>query len=418
MGWFSSVSGKSEKIAVLVSRAIDMAGGLIFLKLISTHASKADMGSYLLATSIVALLLTVSFSALSQGVLRNISDYRKNGELNKRYTAALLSYLLIAPVYAWLALHLFELLGFGKTISQYIPLITLWIASDALKTLNTSVASAMRQRYLIAAASVLDYTVKLGGIAYCIYGGNLSTSLIIAMMSTSSVVVGLFFILMQKKFLTKSSFSLCLATLKDSAHFAWPMIIWGTFGWAQNMSSRWIIEYHLGVESVATFGVLTTVGSLPVNALFGIVVTYIQPIIYELEARKSGSSLPFLKKTILQITPVLLLLIVISTIFNQQIISLVANEKYKEASKYLPLIVTSVTLSSIGTTLSYFILAQRKGSKLIISNITPGFLCFILGLYLIPKFEIQGAIFTLATSHLALFLLLFYNFKFQTKYQQ
>lgn len=410
MRWFSSVSGKSEKIAVLLGRAIDIAGGLVFLKLISTHASKADMGTYLLATSIVALLLTVSFSALSQGILRNVSDYLKKGELPKRYTAALIGYLIAAPFYAWLALNLINVLGISNALAPYIYLIVIWVVSDALKTLNTSVAAALRQRYLIAAASVLDYSIKLCAIGFCILGDKLNTAMIILIMASASATVCLFFILVQKKLLIKTSFVLCLNTLKESAHFAWPMMIWGAFGWAQNMSSRWIIEYHLGVESVAAFGVLTTVGSLPMNALFGIVVTYIQPIIYEHESRMPGSSLPFLKRVLKRITPVLLAIIIVSLIFHQQIISLVSNEKYANFSQYLPWIIGAVALSSVGTSLSYFVLGQRKARTLIIANTLPGALSLIIGSLLIPIYQIKGGVATLVLSHATHFLLLFRSY--------
>lgn len=108
-------------------------------------------------------------------------------------------------------------------------------------------------------------------------------------------------------------------------HFAWPMIVWGAFGWAQNMSSRWIIEKYQGVEAVAAFGIITAVGTLPVNALFGVIVTYMQPIIYEHESKVAGSSLPFLKNTLRQAAPIFSTIILISILFHQQIISLVTH---------------------------------------------------------------------------------------------
>lgn len=415
MRWFSSVSGKSEKIAVLLGRAIDIAGGLVFLKLISTHASKADMGTYLLATSIVALLLTVSFSALSQGILRNVSDYLKKGELPKRYTAALIGYLIAAPFYAWLALNLINVLGISNALAPYIYLIVIWVVSDALKTLNTSVAAALRQRYLIAAASVLDYSIKLCAIGFCILGGKLNTAMIILIMASASATVCLFFILVQKKLLTKTSFVLYLNTLKESAHFAWPMMIWGAFGWAQNMSSRWIIEYHLGIESVAAFGVLTTVGSLPVNALFGIVVTYIQPIIYEQESRTAGSSLPFLKKTLKQITPIISAIVLMAALFHHPLISMIASEKYASISKFLPWIVGAVALNSIGGMLSYYVIAQKNASALIIANTIPGLASIIFGIILIPRYDVIGAIASMVISHCLSFLFLINSFNSQAR---
>lgn len=411
MRWFSSISGNSEKMAVVLSRAIDMAGGLAFLKLVSTHASKADMGAYLLATSIVALLLTVSFSALSQGVLRNVSDYKKSGELPQRYTAALMGFMLSAPLYAWLALSFIQALGVSDTLSPYIFLIVIWVASDALKTLNSSVAAALRQRYLIAAASALDYSVKLGAIGFCILGGQLDTSMIILIMASASATVGLFFVLMQKKIQAKTNIELCVKTLKEAMHFSWPMMIWGAFGWAHNMSSRWIIEYYQGVEAVASFGVLTTIGSLPVNALFGLIITYLQPIIYELEANKRGSSIQLINSTIKITTFIIIIAIIASALFHSEIITLVADEKYIIHSIYLPWIIGSISLSSIGSTMSYIILAQKKGASLIMANTLPGALNIILGLILIPLYQTEGAFFSLIATHMVMFMLLLSKYK-------
>jgi O-antigen/teichoic acid export membrane protein len=415
MRWFASVSGKSEKIAVLLSRAIDMAGGLVFLKLISTHASKADMGTYMLATSIVALLLTVSFSAISQGVLRNVSDYLNQGELPQRYTAALIGYLITAPLYAWLALNLIKALGISDVLSPYIFLIVIWVASDALKTLNTSVAAAMRQRYLIAAASALDYCIKLAAIGFCILEGRLNTTMIILIMAFASATVGLFFIAIQKTFLTKTSFSIFTNTIKQATHFAWPMMIWGAFGWAQSMSGRWIVEKYLGAESVASLGVITTIGSLPVNAIFGVVITYVQPIIYEIESKKIGSSRQYINKIIKIIAPILMAMLFVSCVYHYEIITIATSQKYGDVSGYLPVVVGSVILSSIGSALSYVTLAKKRTSSLLIANTLPGFLSIVLGFLLIPKFGLSGAVATVAVSHLLSFLLLVVNHQKQIK---
>lgn len=411
MRWFSSISGNSEKMAVVLSRTIDMAGGLAFLKLVSTHASKADMGAYLLATSIVALLLTVSFSALSQGVLRNVSDYKKSGELPQRYTAALIGFMLSAPLYAWLALSFIQALGVSDTLSPYIFLIVIWVASDALKTLNSSVAAALRQRYLIAAASALDYSVKLGAIGFCILGGQLDTSMIILIMASASATVGLFIILMQNEILAKTNINICINTLKEALHFSWPMIIWGGFGWAQNMSGRWVLEIYMGAESVASFGLIATIGSLPVNALFGVVVTYIQPILYEVESKQPGKSINHINRTLKIISPSLLSILLISYMFQSQIIDFAASNAYREDAIYLPLVVGAVILSSIGSTMSYFALAKKKASSLLLANILPGLLSIALGIVLVPSLGLKGAFMAMAASHLLSFLLHALNFQ-------
>ena len=79
----------SEQVAVLVGRGVDAAGGLIFLKMLSALANKSDVGRYMLASSYLALVLVISFSALDQGLLRNVTEYRKQSSLASRYSAML-----------------------------------------------------------------------------------------------------------------------------------------------------------------------------------------------------------------------------------------------------------------------------------------------------------------------------------------
>ena len=156
----------SEKIAVVLGRSVDALGSLIFLKMLAIAVTKDNVGTYLLASSFLAVLLTMTFSAWDQGLLRNLSDYRDRAELSARYSAMLLGYLAIGFVLALIIyIGVIGLGAFSSLQLVWVPLL-LWFVSDGLKNLNQTVASGLRSRQLITFASAIDYGCRISFLAW------------------------------------------------------------------------------------------------------------------------------------------------------------------------------------------------------------------------------------------------------------
>lgn len=400
----------TEKMLVVVGRAVDALGSIVFLKLLASLASKGDVGTYLLASSFLAVVLTVSFSALDQGFLRNTFDYSQKGELAARYSATLVSYLVLAVLISLLGSVVLHAGHLALALHPVLLPLFLWFTFESLKNFNIAVASASRSRGLIVLASVGDYGCRISLLVLAFYQHTLTVASILFLLSLASATSLSVYLAGQRKLLASFQWQVVRQTLRDSIQFAWPMMIWGFFGWLQNMSNRWLLSHFVDLQSVAEYGVLVSIASFPVTALMGLVVTYIQPVLYEREAQQPGSSFRIVKKVAWMLVPFCLLMVLVTTWFHVEIVSLLAARDYAQHSYMLPIILAVVCFSAVCSILSYAMFAGRKTSALLMANILPGVVCVLTGFYLVRNFGFNGAVFSLILSNVisgALFILTF-----------
>lgn len=404
----------SEKAVVVLGRAIDAVGSLVFLKMLSSLADKSDVGKYLLASSYLALALTISFSAFDQGFLRNVTEYRKQSTLAARYSGMLVSYLCIAIFLSGFYVILLSTFDFGTALQAVLAPLFLWLIFEAIKNLNTTMASGLRSRSLIAWASGVDYGCRIGLLWAVYVWGTVSTGAILYLLVAAGLAVSTVLLSAQRAQLSRFSWADARSTLFDSIRFSWPMIIWGMFGWLQNMSNRWMLNHFADLGVVAEYGVLVAIGTFPVTALLGLVGTYVVPILYERESSSAGSSRQIVRRVALGLTPFCGVLVLIASIWHREIMVLLSGKNYLEHSYFLPYIMAAACTSAICSVLTYSVFAQRRVASLLLANTLPGAFSLVLGYFAVKNYQFSGAALTLIFSHVMaafLFVLTFMRTK-------
>ncbi len=404
----------SEKVAVVVGRAIDGIGSLVFLKMLASAATKQDVGIYLLASSFLAIALTVSFSAYDQGLLRNITVYSKRGELAARYSAMLAAYAGIAMLLSLSFGVILTVADIARALHPVIAPASLWLLCESIKNLNQTVGSGRRSRTLIATASAADYGCRILLLAWFATGGTVGPSTIISLLAMSGFVASAAYLIGQRTLLSRFCWTDVHNTLLDSIRFSWPMIIWGLFAWLQNMSNRWLLNRFADLSVVAEYGVLVSIASFPVAALLGVVVTYIQPIIYEHADASKASSSKIVRKAALTLVPVCVMMVFVTAVCHREITLLLSSPEYTAHSGMLPIIMSAACFSAICSVLTYAVFAQRRVSSLLIANTVPGAFSVVFGYFAVKTFQFEGAVLTLVLSQLlagVLFVLTFLRTK-------
>jgi O-antigen/teichoic acid export membrane protein len=388
-----------EKLTVLLSRGIDAVGSLVFLKMLSTFANKSDVGAYLLAASYLAVVLTSSFSAFDQGLLRNVTDYRKYSSLGQRYSALLFTYFCLGIVFSAIGAIALSIFDIGSTLHFVFVPLSVWLAFEAIKNLNITVASGMRSRRLIAVASAVDYCARITllWVAYAL--GLISTGIILYLLAAAGLAASCVFLYGQRKLLSRFSWVDARDTLVDSIKFSWPMIIWGFFGWLQNMSNRWMLNQFSDLQSVAEYGVLVAIGTFPVTALLGLVVTYVVPILYERESNGVGSSRTIVRRVAFALIPACGLFVLIVSLWHREITIFLSSKNYAEHSNVLPFIMAAACASATCSVLTYAVYAQRRVASLLLANTIPGAFSLVFGYFMVRHYQFDGAVLTLVLSH-------------------
>ena len=400
----------AEKFTVLTGRAIDALGGLVFLKMLSSLVDKGNVGQYMLFASMLALVLTMSYSALDQGLLRHVAEYRTQNSLGPRLSALIFAYLASALGGAGVLGAVLLGTGLSQAALAFVALLAGWLACDAVKNLNMTLASGLRSRGLIAAASAVDYAVRIGLLWVAHGDGAVTVREILELMVVASLAATGVFLWGHRRLLAPFSWLQVVDSLRDSIRFAWPMIVWGLFAWLQNMANRWLLEHFTDLETVAEYAVLVSVGTFPVTVMVGLVATYLVPILYERESRRAGAARVEVRRVAASLTPFAAALVVIVAMSHRELTILLTRETYASHSYIVPIVMTAACISAIATVLSYAVFAQRRVVSLLLPNALPGVFSMIFGFIAVHKWGLQGAVLTLVLSHLLAAALFVYAF--------
>lgn len=355
---------------------------------------------YLLASSLVAIFMTISFSPLDQGFFRNISKYNEKKELGDRFVAVIFIFICASSLIALATGILIQKTGLGSSLTTAVYTIMFWIAVEPIKNTSLILATGLRERSILLKASLLDYGLKISVVYWLYVNFALNAEKVIGVFSLSAIAqAGLIFWSYRQLITTRIKLDLARTTIYQSLQFAWPMILWGGFGWLQNMSNRWMINHHSSAAIVAEYGILVSIATMPFTALIGIVGMYIQPILYQDNQKTPSYPHRTVKLIALKLVPICISIVIITAILSEQLITLLTSNQYTKNAWALPIIASAVAYNSICSVLTYAIFASRKTPLLITANILPGALSVLFGYIYIAKLGFDGAVITFSLTN-------------------
>lgn len=376
-----------------------MLGALFFFKLLTVFLPKAEMGNYLLATSVMALVFLASFSVMDQGLMRFASIYEARGDLPRMYSAFLLGYAMLALLFALIFMCFSALLGSDSRWGGVFFGLMCCILIEPIKNAALSLSNASRNRMVMAKAKALDQFARAGLLLVLAILVSVNSRTVLIIIALSSVCVSSLLLWSQKDLLVRVRKQNIFKVFADVFSFSWPLFVWGIFGWLQNMSNRWLLEVFSSEQDVANFGVLASLATLPFTMILSIVGTYALPIIYQAENINPGSARQNVNTILRYFAPMLLSIVLLAFIFKHEIVLLAATQDYLQDAWLLPIMAVGAALSSLGTVMTYKDFAMHQTHRLILPNILPGILALVSGLVLVPSYGVKGAAASFVLAH-------------------
>ena len=376
-----------------------MVGGLRFFKLLTVYLPKAEMGNYLLATSVMALVLLASFSVMDQGLMRFASIYEARGDLREMYSACLFGYAMLALVLALAFLCLSVLFGSDSRWGGVFLGLMCWILTEPIKNAALAMSNAVRNRMVIAKAKALDQFARAGLVLVVALLVSVNSRAVLMLLALSGVCVGSFLLWSQRDLLGEVQKQNIRKVFADVFSFSWPLFIWGIFGWLQQMSNRWLLEAFSSEQDIANFGVLASLSTLPFTMVLSIVAAYALPIIYQAENANPGSARQKVSVILRRLAPMLIAIVLLVVMFKREIVLLAATQDYLQDAWLLPFMAAGVALSTLGTVMTYKDFATHQTRRLILPNVLPGILALVSGLLLVPAHGVHGAAASFVLAH-------------------
>lgn len=397
-----------ESFYTLLTQAIQMGGGLLVFKILTSKLNSSDFGIYALILSFSAIIFTFPFTAIQQALTKYSSVVSKEKAVNVYKTIFLLD-ICFFIIYLLLSLMLFyfNLMNIDKV--EYI-LITLYILTEVFKLNNYMFLNSLRNRKKYFFSVLFEFLIKL----FLLFIFTNSLKEVFAIFTLANIL-SIIYSKPNNLNLDISKIQFIYWT-KMIYIFAAPLAIWGIFGWMRDMSNRWIIEYYLTLDDVALFAVMNSlVVILPgtLQAFFGM---FFMPILYKKEKEQRGSIREFNKKVIM----IGFTIIVLGTIFveltSEYIIMLLSNIKYINGAWMLAPMFFAFSLFSLSMSLTSEIFAYNKTKLLLLPNIFSGVISVISFFILIPLFNMNGALYAFVLSYVSYSVITFYivgKFKYE-----
>jgi len=387
---------------VLFGHLSSILGLIIGIKILTEYLSPSIYGDVALGLTIATFINQVIFGPISAGVLRLHSDANYQNGVNDYYSAALgianqaamiifLSAILIASI-------LLIYLG-ASTASTFVFAIGLSIAAG-YGAIFSSIETARRKRAVVSIHQGLEPILRVVFILALIQMYEASSQIVLLSYFISNFILAI----SQYLFLQKSGLQITKNLIekknwtKKILSFSWPITIFGIFTAIQLLSDKWSLQIFDMTDEVGLYAVVFQLGYFPIQALSGLAVQFLTPIIYQrygvigndsrvMEVEKMNR---ILANIVLFLT---LICFVIAMNFHLEIFSLLTSNIYFPASKYLPWMILSSGIFAAGQTLSLNLMASMKTKLLMYAKIVTAIVAVILNIAGAYYFGLSGVVF-------------------------
>lgn len=403
----------SEFVYTLLSRVIQMLGSIVLLKVITAILPSIEYANYSLILSISSLIVALPFTAIDQGVLRYVADYRKNN-FKLFFTTIILFILFFSFIYFVLIAATYFFIPLPDFWPSSLSHIWLFVLGEALRIILFSFELAERKRKTYFYISLAEFVFKLGFIAFISYLPIVRDSLnVFNCYILSNYLVVIYLIVSRRKELgwKKEDFAESKKIMSIIWQYSSPFMILSIFAWFQSLGMRWILNFLSNKVAVANYSALSAIATLPGNAIVGLLSAFTLPILFEIELSRPGVSRQKIWQFLTPLVILLTIIIIFFAIFHEQIVMLAFGKEYLPYSYGLWVLSIGGALNSIAGYLSFEFMVLKKAKFLLYSNIIPGILNLTLGSLLVYKFGFDGAIWSYAIINAVFVMLVVYKQK-------
>ncbi|QOG04122.1 lipopolysaccharide biosynthesis protein [Flavobacterium sp. MDT1-60] len=187
----------------------------------------------------------------------------------------------------------------------------------------------------------------------------------------------------------------------EMAKYSIPLIPNAIMWWLVGSLNRPLMEEYLGMHAIGLFAVSNKFPSL-INVLFSVFMVSWQ--ISVIEEYKKENYKEFYNHIFKLVFAFLLLCVMMISVLSKTLTGLVADAKFIESWKYIPILSLSVLFSSISGFVGCNFSATRESRYYFYSSVWGAVIAVVFNLILIPIWGLYGAVTAIVFSHLIMAL--------------
>lgn len=382
----------TEATWVVLGQMMAVIGAMVGIRLVTELVTPETYGEVALALTAGTLLNQVVFGPLGNAATRFYSIAREAQDFIS-YWFGLKRLALFATILVVLGtvLIIVVLVHVGALRWLYLVLAaSIFAIISGYNSIADGVQNAARQRTVVAWHQGLNT-----------WGRFLTAAGLVFMLSPRSNIVMTGYCLASGLVLTSQLLLLKHKLLRNATihsqnsndnrwskklwAYSWPFAAWGWLTWAQQASDRWALQLFTSTNVVGEYAVLYQIGYYPIMFLSGVISQLLGPVFFE----RSGAGLGTQQHlaTISSVYRITIYLGVFSgiawillSIFNKEVVSLLAASAYHRVSPLLPWMALSAGFFAMGQMLSMCLMVSLRTKSLLIPKVTTAIMGLIFNL--------------------------------------
>lgn len=389
--------------------------GAIFYIYIIHYFSSTVVGVFSLLSAITYLFTTCFSLGLATGIQHYISYHLGRGEEGTIKTlvnrlilmgtvmslAALVSLLLLSPVFARFFFHTYKYLIF-------LQIITVQLFSSMLNTWLVAILYGLQSFKRGAMLGILNWGLSYGLIIPFLLVSYQPLNIIFAWILGSFIETALLLISIREKISKVKPVNLDKNEMRKIMTYSYPIFVAGLIGYGASYIDRFVVSYFLNLSQLGIYNF----SLLIVNA-FSILTGPFSVILLSRLSEFYSSGNPesfklYSSKSVEILTAVYVPLALLVAALSSSLLLFLAKPQYLQGYLPITIILFISAITVYGGIYGITLQAIRKTRVFVISSAISLISNFFISILLIPRYGINGAAIGFSSTSVATFIMLYY----------
>lgn len=387
--------------AASMGTIVAMAFQFLSIIIITRHITKEEFGIYVLIIVISTFLDAVSGLALEQSLVKFISSA---DEMERRST--FIPILIIRIILIVIALILVVLFAnilmplFEFTATEFLDVIIILFILSSFRGLFYNLLQGMNLFKKYASVQTITSIVRVALLFLIIYLDALSLKNVLLV----EIAAVCFTVLLQLVLIPYKEifhWDLNFNNIRKIIYFSIPLYFSGISYFIQTQVNIFIISAYLTPASIANYDVAGKIPQASAKGFQSFIIVFFPNLSRLLSLGERDSALKLINKSLLTFSILINMLLLISFLFNKEIILLLFSDKYLESSLAFSFMMVAFYLTAISNIMGYSLVSAGLPSITLKVNIVAGLINLIGAFLMVPFWGFMGAVYSILLTGLA-----------------
>ena len=371
----SKVRLLSESVWIIFGQVATVLGGMALVKVTTNYLGPDKFGELALYLMIAAFVTQIVMGGIGSSIGRHYSLSSKNNdhELFKRSIQSVVMKISFGVIVLGIVL-LIGMAAYGYMEYVYIIALLLMLSlADGYYDFSKQILTAARKRRVVSLYQAAKPIFSLLFIyLFVSFAGEDAISIVMAYLFSVALIGYSQFYEARKQLDSRNEDVLQSNADRNSGYYAdsmvryaLPISFWGVFAWLQQSSGRFSLGMFGELKDVGYYSVVMQIGYSPMIIVSSFIIVFITPIMNDKLGLLDVKSAKYdVKNTISHLAFFVMVVVVITAIlvdiYSTDIILLISNKDFIEASEFLSITVVSGGLYGLAQLYSSNIMSLMK----------------------------------------------------------